>query len=549
MATQLSASYVRQSYQLLTELGTEKIDGQEAFEKAIRIIYNWCRKDKFAKIFSLPFQIQSVNLSKNGNELGIIYSSDEGRFLLRAVHPDNDVAGRIWTTDVQLNRMSDKTIFATRLSVTSLKTCAEIVPLSTPQFIRTIIFQIGLKDIINVDGRKNFLSSPDEIDSFIEFLESSERFMPVILITPCNGRLDIQNPSMVDSDRMARNLMGVAHVFTISPEANDYFIKRVGTLWAVYNGAVRTYYPRLSFAESNYYQHPLMTQKKIQLLSLQKMDATTPKANDWMTQVEYHIKKYTATSIVNWEDRGIEFYLKAYQNILRLKQIEYGEESRHELIASYQEQISQLENQYDEVAACCDSYADDYKKTQEENNNLRQEIFDLKAQIFRLRNALQEKTGQEDGEDVPINGTYAEIKDWVKKYYSDRITLLPRAERSLKDACFEDVELVYKALKLLATSYYKYRMGEIDRSIFLQDCKSVDPGLEESGAITEVAAGMEGDTYDIQYRGEKRRLERHLTKGNSRDRRYCLRIYFFWDDDDQIVVIGDLPYHLDTSAT
>lgn len=37
--------------------------------------------------------------------------------------------------------------------------------------------------------------------------------------------------------------------------------------------------------------------------------------------------------------------------------------------------------------------------------------------------------------------------------------------------------------------------------------------------------------------------------GVSKDRRYCLRIYFFWDDQDQIVVIGDLPHHLDTSDT
>lgn len=83
----------------------------------------------------------------------------------------------------------------------------------------------------------------------------------------------------------------------------------------------------------------------------------------------------------------------------------------------------------------------------------------------------------------------------------------------------------------------------------IQECKVVDSGLEERGAITEVAAGMEGDTYFVQYRGKRRMFDRHLAKGSNKDRRYCLRIYFFWDAEDQMVVIGDLPHHLDTAAT
>ena len=124
-----------------------------------------------------------------------------------------------------------------------------------------------------------------------------------------------------------------------------------------------------------------------------------------------------------------------------------------------------------------------------------------------------------------------------------------RALRSLKNACYEDTKLVYQCLKLLATSYYDYRMGFIDYEQFTHACRNVAPGLEERGAITDVAAGMQGETYYVQYRGKKKKIDRHLAKGNSKDRRYCLRIYFFWDEQDQVVVIADLPHHLDTSAT
>ena len=150
---------------------------------------------------------------------------------------------------------------------------------------------------------------------------------------------------------------------------------------------------------------------------------------------------------------------------------------------------------------------------------------------------------------VPEDGSYADIEDWIGRDYPDRLFLHPRAARSLKSAAYENVKLVYQCLKLLASSYYDYCTGQGTYERFIDACKQVDPGLTEGGSITDAAAGMQGDSYFLQYNGKKRKLERHLTKGNSKDRRYCLRIYFFWDDQDQVVVIGDLPHHLDTSTT
>ena len=112
------------------------------------------------------------------------------------------------------------------------------------------------------------------------------------------------------------------------------------------------------------------------------------------------------------------------------------------------------------------------------------------------------------------------------------------------------MRLVYQCLNLLATSYYEYRLGMIDREEFNTQCRQVDAGLDESAAITDVRAGLEGKEYQVTYQGKSRKLERHLRKGGGgKDPRNQLRIYFFWDDEKQLVVIGYLPGHLDTRAT
>ena len=41
----------------------------------------------------------------------------------------------------------------------------------------------------------------------------------------------------------------------------------------------------------------------------------------------------------------------------------------------------------------------------------------------------------------------------------------------------------------------------------------------------------------------------HLCKGNARDPRFCMRIYFFYDENTQKVIVGHMPSHLPTSTS
>jgi len=77
-------------------------------------------------------------------------------------------------------------------------------------------------------------------------------------------------------------------------------------------------------------------------------------------------------------------------------------------------------------------------------------------------------------------------------------------------------------------------------------------GLECGGSISETNAGEEGDSYYVKYplgTMKTKLLNLHLRKGTTKDDRYCLAIYFFWDDEKRRVVVGWLPSHLDNRLT
>ena len=71
--------------------------------------------------------------------------------------------------------------------------------------------------------------------------------------------------------------------------------------------------------------------------------------------------------------------------------------------------------------------------------------------------------------------------------------------------------------------------------------------LEESA--TGEGSRSDSDQYTVQYGGRRKSLDRHLKKGVTHDPRYCFRLYFFWDDEAQVAVVGWMPSHLDNSMT
>ena len=73
--------------------------------------------------------------------------------------------------------------------------------------------------------------------------------------------------------------------------------------------------------------------------------------------------------------------------------------------------------------------------------------------------------------------------------------------------------------------------------------------LDLSPSISDSSIGERGTEYIVDYNGMKKRMELHLRGANSRRSELCLRVYFFWDDANSVVVVGYLPDHLETRGS
>lgn len=212
---------------------------------------------------------------------------------------------------------------------------------------------------------------------------------------------------------------------------------------------------------------------------------------------------------------------------------------------------------------------EDVRQARRQAGQLRSLADEQAQEIEQLRSELQEAKDQwallgrsyaNDGDDeaprrresdyatAPQAKTLSlsDLPQWAHAH-QDEIIVHPRALNAAKKSEYLYPEHLFSALDFLATEYRSFRHGELSRA----DLESalVRRGLRLSGSTVPSVAGEKGESYFVSWNGRRRFLESHILKGGGRDPRYCLRVYFFWSAEDDKVVCGYLPGHLDNSLT
>jgi len=160
--------------------------------------------------------------------------------------------------------------------------------------------------------------------------------------------------------------------------------------------------------------------------------------------------------------------------------------------------------------------------------------------------------GEPVSQDVEPTKFLHEINEWtlrdIDKWAAanaDRIIILPRAISETKRSIYSDPSLVYRCLELLANEYTQTKTGDLDRHAFRDKADAMF--VSYGGSVDPSVAGEAKDQYFIRWNGRRRFLDQHLSKGSSRDKRFCLRVYFTWAEETNQVIVGWMPSHLSTS--
>lgn len=583
---------VRTTYQLQAELGHRIKDDEESYKAARQEIIDWLAKKAPVELPALAMDGASYVVDEHGQRIECVSLPGRGIWTCRMSHPDTGmgdipaVPGRHWTTDLCLRQVNGKTLFGVHVSCAMLREDDAPLVYARPAIVRNIAKRTGLTQVRPIMHEPWVIKGLDDVAALERLLVSEERMLPVILMTVPDRRkwqLTQNAPPayLIDALYLAKEAQGFAHVVQLPYEVGFEWTKKIGPQWSAFDGAIRIYHPGLNFDEDSLHQHPLY--RKDVIWYHKYKDHSGPTA--FLEQLYDHVRataaryQWTAPELLTiGQARLLETELNAAQTreltkvkeeafrtaLAKLSEAEHEKSQASETAARMQELVTAKDSEIRSLTERVTALEEAVKTAQEEEEKWSDEavqagrdrdyyqnqIGTLRNQMNALRASLEAKTGEIIDEAIEIPESYDELPDWVDKHLTGRLELLPRAVRTLKDATYEDVKLVYRSLLLLANEYRDMRTGMGDKEKF--ENAMAELGLKLSGSIDRSRAGAEGETYFVRYpvgTYQREFLEFHLRKGKVKDDRHCLAVYFFWHDESKQVVVGSLPAHLDNQLS
>jgi hypothetical protein len=461
-------------------------------------------------------------------------------WVARLDHPDTSVAGRTWSTEVSVGISPQAGQFGIRVSCVSRGADPDF-ELTTPGIVHQVAGRPGLLDYaVRLTPDPWWLESGADVDGLVDLIRNPRRTRPVYVISLPDGATDPATAA-IDSRALARRCLGIAHVAVLSSPLSFELTDRVGKEHSVFSGAVRSYMPGFAVEEQVPRKHPLALPARIAEWAGGGAEAF----EDLLVRRAYE----HSVRRVESEDR-LPSFTQVRKISLSRRQLDLERSGDQlEIIGNLQAQTQELGREAATWEALATEEMDRRARLQDETDQLRMQNGWMRGELDRLRDVVQTLTGSRADAPVAFPESLGEVGEWALRAVPGRLAILPRAIRAAKQSVYRDPEHAFNALLMLANEYRDMRIeGTAKKAGF--DRAAQELGLRCEPTLSAPRYGEFGDTYIVDWQGQRRLLDMHLKNGgNTRDPTRCLRIYFFWDDDERQVVVGSLPGHLDNRLT
>jgi hypothetical protein len=444
---------------------------------------------------------------------------------------------RTWTTEVGIAQPSEKlAVFGCRL-ICAQRGGAAPMPRSIPRFVREIAFELPTY----LDRRRIYadawiIEAESDVDELIEFLQNPSRNHPVVLFSLPEGS-DNPEETSLDVRSFIRRTAGFVHSAIVTSDASYALTDRLGRDFTVYRQAVRTFYPGFDPSNDLPTDHPVATGMRISGWG----DGGGRSFHDFLVQQSLRITR---------PHDVLEREQPSYQHVKRIA----AQTAREAAKLSGQTETALLHLMEEELRAAKGEVEASLQfaiNAEAERDQMASELRQMKAGYAALQSRLNRALAATPAVvGPPLPTKLDEIENWAQMELSGQVELHRRAVKALRDSDFQDVALVRDALLMMRDFYVPMRRsgGNELRNAFNQRLATL--GLQNTKCFSqENRAKNFGGDYFVSYQENSRELDWHLKGSNARDARTGFRLYYFWDDETERVIVGYLPGHLRTDIS
>lgn len=512
---------------------TFAITGTGAYDRAVHIAVNWMRglNPAIGVMASegLPFEVGGGG---DYPARAVVLEYDEGVIWSATIdNPDKNVVGRTWITEITIAMRKSEVHFGSRLLNVTRQELVPFIP-SIPRLVCDIIGELHcIADRETLSEYPRYIENNDDLEQFLVLLEAPYRRLPVIVMAQAISRSGATN-----LETLARRLAGSAHVYGLMEEQAWELTRRVGRQMSVFDGAVRLYRPKLKLDDADPFDHPL-----------------------WLPTLTATASSISARVTSRVLDSGVSKGTTDYPRFEAVRQavVERNIAARRAnssdavMLQLYEDEISTLRQQLDALRSEQNQWLSD---AESERSAAERHVTELKAEThsYRSQNQLLRSRLQGSGavkQREPLTD-YTNFREWAERNISPNVWFAPKAIKEIeRNSVYRSPDDIGEALVILDEIYVPMKR-DLESTLH----QKWQEELNRFSLISTSCFSKEGDIqrfpeYKVVYRGDVFWCDQHIKYGGGTDPRSMFRIYFTWHSDENIVIVGHLPTHLDNNLT
>ena len=503
------------------------------FENAVRESVAWMRARNGAipeeALDGAAFEVggggdapaQAVNLDFEG---GRIWAASLD-------YPDGEVVGRTWVTEITVGEQEGSVHFGTRLVNVTKRADPPFMP-TLPALTRQLINRLSAHaDSLELTESSFRIDTPDEVDDLIALLDDPKRRLPVLVIADGSAGTQFASP-----DAVAKRVAGACHVVSLSTTGSRELIQRIGKPLSVFDGAARFYRPLFRSDRSDPFEHPRWIARQ----------GTSPAGRRDMLVARVlsaavntgHQEDYPRFNVVRQA---------AAAQLIDTKRLTGTSEDLKQL---FEEENTRLSRELKNLKSEFDQWLDDADETtraaEREMEALRSELSRARAQNDILRASLVSG--------IPVGreklAAAEQFGEWIRSNLSTNIWISPKAVREFEKSCtFKNIEIIGETLFMLDDLYISMRRSPSDEAFSRFRIRLSELGLEDKPCFKNKNDIKNFPEYRVSYQANLYWCDQHIKYGGGTDPRNMFRIYYHWNEIENILLIGHLPGHLDNHLT
>lgn len=515
---------------------------EDAFNSIVNDVLSWMAPRAGKPLPEVAWNRATFELADVGAQrVAAVRLTSPRYWAARIDDADKKVPLRTWVTEIGVGAEENGDVFFGVRLVCATRGDDLPFDRSIPSFVR----KISQKYIFELDGHPierhpKLIKSEQEVLSLVALLESNTRKADVIVFALPENSEDPEQTT-ASAVELHNRTFGTAHVFILTSSASYLLTDAVGKELSVFKGGIRTYRPGFQSWIDEPSNHPVALPYRVQGW-----------AGEGPAAFERWLINQTLGNSAHQKDAQEKLppfnVIRQFAAYSERENAKLSGGTSAELVVLYDQENARLQADMREQKELYDGLL---LTAEEERDRLLNIANAAKSQAFerihRIKLLEKRLKALEAASEETIPSSLDAFESWCKENLAGVVEVANKAFQGVRKSEYHDPSFLYKALILLRDFYAPMRIegtGE-NRQAYISQLQILQ--LEESA--TGEGINYASELYSVQYGGIRRPLDRHLKGRDSRDRKYGFRLYFFWDEESQVVVVGWLPSHLDNRAT